>query len=163
MKKDKDFNSRNVCVLYSFNYNNEDKLYLKNLFMHIANSCPNLQISSIRSNYDMKPMLEKLYLFQEKFSYLRYDENWINLAGNEIVFSADLASVLVELWCNFEDNDFVFYKNVPQLSKNDDLSNLALDSCENTVRRANSYCLTGGGVSDSIKIYKSNGLVFDFL
>lgn len=163
MKKNKDFNGQNTCTLYSFEYDNEDKVYLKNLFIHIANVCPNIQISSIRSNYTMKPMLEKLYLFQEQFSYLRYDENWIDLAGYDIISSGDLFSVLVELWCNFEDNSFVFYQNSPQLSKSDDLMNLALDTCENTVRRANSYCLTGGGVSDCIMIYKSSSLGFGFL
>lgn len=163
MKKSKDFNGENTCTLYSFEYNNDDKVYLKNLFIDIVNVCPNIQISSIRSNYDMKPMLEKLDMFQEQFSYLRYDKNWVDLAGYNIVSSSDLPSTLVELWCNFEDNCFVFYQNSPQLSKGDDLSNLVLDNCENTVRRANSYCLTGGGVSDSIMIYKSSSLGFDFL
>ncbi|MEI2273891.1 hypothetical protein OHD16_17215 [Sphingobacterium sp. ML3W] len=163
MKKQIDYSNQNEFTLYSFDYNDGDKLYFQKILIKLASICPNLQVSSIRTADNLQPMLEKLYEFENEFSYLRYDENWIDLAGNKMDFTGDLAAALVDLWYSFENNAFVFYQASAEHLGDDSLSNLVLDSCENAIQRTKCYFLTGGGVRDLVKIYKSNGLTLDFL
>lgn len=163
MKKYKDFGNQGECTLHPFDNNQEDKEYLENLFIKIASVCPNIQISSIRSNYDIHPLLKRLYEFEDELSYLRFDRNWIDLAYSGMKFNPEFATVLVDLWYNFEENRFVFYQKETDCYESDDLLNLVLDSSENIVKRTKAYFLVGGGVSDFIKIYKSNDLEFCFL
>ncbi|QQT28238.1 hypothetical protein [Sphingobacterium spiritivorum] len=160
MRKNKDFIDQNSCRVYSFDSNKEDKLYVENIFAEIIRRCPNLQISSIRSNYDISYLLSKLYEIEDQLTHLKYDRNWIDLECNNIVTDFKLASVLVDLWFNFEENRFVFYQ-LPGYNENDDLSNLVLDDRTNIIKRTKAYFVQGNGLSDYIDFFKSDELKFD--